>query len=276
LANHGQTPAEIAEEVKFPDELDRHWAMRGYYGSVNHNVRATYVNYLGWFDGNPANLYTLPPEEAAKRYVDIIGGAEVLLEKARRAFDQGDYRWVAEVVNHAVFADPDNQDAKNLQADALEQLGYQSESGPWRNFYLTAAKELRDGVMVVPTPNAASADSVRSMSPELFFDYLGVRLNGGKAGGKKITINARFPDLDANYTLMVRNGALTHRNGAHDTPDVSVTIDRSQFNDVILGQTTLPDQISAGTAQVDGNVDALHEFIGLLDTFEFWFNIVTP
>jgi alkyl sulfatase BDS1-like metallo-beta-lactamase superfamily hydrolase len=276
LANHGHTPVEIAEQVKFPQELDHHWAMRGYYGSLNHNVKATYVNYLGWFDGNPATLHTLPPEDAGKRYVEIIGGADALLDKARQAFDQGDYRWVAEVVNHAVFADPDNQDAKNLQADALEQLGYQSESGPWRNFYLTAAKELRDGVAVLPTPNTASADSVRAMSPELFWDYLAVRLNGAHAGDRQITINVSFPDLQANYALMVRNGALTHRNGAHDAADVSVTIDRSQFNDVILGQTTLPDQISAGTAHVDGNVDALHEFIGLLDTFDFWFNIVTP
>ena len=276
LANHGQTPAEIAEEVKFPDELDRHWAMRGYYGSLNHNVRATYVNYLGWFDGNPANLYTLPPEDAAKRYVEIIGGIDTLLEKARKAFEEGDYRWVAEVVNHAVFADPDHQAAKDLQADALEQLGYQSEAGPWRNFYLTAAKELRDGVIVLPAPTADSPDSVRAMSPELFFDYLGVRLNGAKAGNQKITINVSFPDQDADYTLIMRHGALTHRKGHHDNPNVTITVDRSRFNDVILGQTTLPDEVAAGTATVQGDARALHEFIELLDTFEFWFNIVTP
>jgi alkyl sulfatase BDS1-like metallo-beta-lactamase superfamily hydrolase len=276
LANHGYNPVEIAEQVKFPEELDRHWAMRGYYGSLNHNVKATYVNYLGWFDGNPANLHTLPPEDAGKRYVEFMGGADALLDKARQAFDQGDYRWVAEVVNHAVFADPDNQQAKDLQADALEQLGYQSESGPWRNFYLTAAKELRDGVAVLPTPNTASADSVHAMSPELFWDYLAVRLNGAKAGNRRITINVSFPDLQANYTLMVRNGALSHRNGTHDTPDVAVTIDRSQFDNIIVGQTTLADQIESGTARLQGDADALHEFIGLLDTFEFWFNIVTP
>jgi alkyl sulfatase BDS1-like metallo-beta-lactamase superfamily hydrolase len=276
LANHGLTPVEIAERIKFPDELGRHWAMRGYYGTLNHNVKATYVNYLGWFDGNPATLHTLPPEEAAERYVEMIGGADVLLEKARQAFAQGDYRWVAEVVNHAVFADPSNQAAKDLQADALEQLGYQSESGPWRNFYLSGAKELREGVAVLPTPNTASADSVRSMSAELFFDYLGVRLNGEKAGNRQITVNVRFPDLDADYALMVRNGALSHRSGAHDTPDVSITVDRGKFNDVILGQTTLADEIHAGTAKLDGDADALHEFVGMLDTFELWFNIVTP
>ena len=250
--------------------------MRGYYGSVNHNVKATNVNYLGWFDGNPANLHTLPPEDAGKRYVEIIGGIDTLLEKARAAFEQGDYRWVAEVVNHAVFADPDNQAAKDLQADALEQLGYQSESGPWRNFYLTAAKELRDGVTVLPTPNSASADSVRSMSPDLFFDYLGVRLNGANAGDRQITINVRFPDLAADYVLIVRNGALSHRVGTHDTADASISVDRSAFNEVILGQTTLAEQIKNGTATLEGDHNSLHEFIDLLDTFEFWFNIVTP
>jgi alkyl sulfatase BDS1-like metallo-beta-lactamase superfamily hydrolase len=276
LANHGFTPVEIAEQVKFPPELDRHWAMRGYYGSLNHNVKATYVNYLGWFDGNPASLHTLPPEDAAKRYVDFMGGPDSLLDKARGAFELGDYRWVAEVVNHAVFADPSDQAAKDLQADALEQLGYQSESGPWRSFYLSAAQELRGGVAVLPTPNTASPDSVRAMSPELFFDYLGVRLNGAKAGDRTITINVSFPDIGAGYALLVRHGALTHREGSHDSPDVSVTVDRDRFNDVILGQMTLADQIQQGTAQLDGDANVLHEFISLLDTFEFWFNIVTP
>jgi alkyl sulfatase BDS1-like metallo-beta-lactamase superfamily hydrolase len=149
LANHGYTP--VAEIVEFAEELGCHWAMRGHYGSLNHNVPATYINFLGWFDGNPANLHTLPPKDSAKRYVEFMGGTDALLEKAREAFDAGEYRWVAEVVNHAVFADPDNQPARDLQADALEQLDYQSESGPWRNFYLTAAKELRDGVTVLPT-----------------------------------------------------------------------------------------------------------------------------
>ena len=188
--------------------------MRGYYGTLNHNVKATYVNYLGWFDGNPATLHTLPPEEAAKRYVEFMGGADAALDKARGAFELGDYRWVAEVVNHVVFADPDNQAARDLQADALEQLGYQSESGPWRNFYLTAAQELRDGVRQLPTPNTASPDSVRAMSTELFLDYLAVRLNGSKAGDRAITLVLTLPDVDETWTLMVRNGALSHRTGA--------------------------------------------------------------
>jgi alkyl sulfatase BDS1-like metallo-beta-lactamase superfamily hydrolase len=276
LANHGLTPAEIAEQIEFPGRLSCHWAMRGYYGSVNHNVRATYVNYLGWFDGNPANLHTLPPVEAATRYVDFMGGAEATLDKARAAFEQGDYRWVAEVVNHVVFADPSNQAARDLQADTLEQLGYQAESGPWRNFYLTAAKELREGVTVMPTPSSASADVVRAMSVELFFDYLGVRLNGPAAAERDLTLGLRLPDVDEEWTLLVRNGTLSHRSGIADYADVVVTMTRPDLDEVIFGSTQVAGLVASGRAEIAGDASVLEHFVGLLDTFEFWFNIVTP
>jgi alkyl sulfatase BDS1-like metallo-beta-lactamase superfamily hydrolase len=276
LANHGLTPNEIAEEVAFPPELNRHWAMRGYYGSLNHNVKATYVNYLGWFDGNPATLHTLPPEEAAGRYVEFMGGADTALEKAREAFDAGEYRWVVEVVNHVVFADPDNEAARNLQADALEQLGYQAESGPWRNFYLSAATELRNGVKDLPTPNTASADSVRAMEMPLFFDYLGMRLNGAKAGDRRSTLVCVLPDLAESWTLMLRHGTLSHRQGADPDADATLTIDRSDLNEVILGNAKLADLLQSGKAEIDGDQQALHDLLDLLDEFEFWFNIATP
>jgi alkyl sulfatase BDS1-like metallo-beta-lactamase superfamily hydrolase len=276
LANHGFTPSEIAEQIEFPGKLGRHWAMRGYYGSLNHNVRATYVNYLGWFDGNPANLHTLPPEQAATRYVDAMGGAEAALAKGRAAFELGDYRWVAELVNHVVFADPDNTDARNLQADALEQLGYQAESGPWRNFYLTAAKELRDGVVVLPTPNTASPDAVRAMSLDLFLDYLGVRLNGPKAAEQDLTIGLELTDENKSATLLVRNGALSHRTGIADDAQATVSISRETLDSVILGENTIAELASSGKAQVSGDSAVLERFVGLLDPFEFWFNIVTP
>ncbi len=276
LANHGYTPSEIAEQVEFPPTLGRHWAMRGYYGTLNHNVKATYVNYLGWYDGNPANLHTLPPEDAAQRYVEFMGGADAALDKARGAYELGDYRWVAEVVNHVVFADPGNQDARELQAATLEQLGYQAESGPWRNFYLTAAQELRDGVRELPTPNTASPDSVRAMSTELFFDYLAVRLNGSKAGDRAMTLGLTLTDVGESWTLMVRNGALSHRAGAADDAEVTVRIARSDLDTVILGAAPLTGQIADGRAQLDGDEQVLHDFVALLDDFEFWFNIVTP
>ena len=185
-------------------EQDGLFTRRGYYGTVNHNVRATYVKYLGWFDGNPANLHTLPPEEVAKRYVEFMGGAEATLEKVRSAYERGEYRWVAEVVNHVVFSDPGNAEARGLQADALEQMGYQSESGPWRNFYLTGAKELREGVVKLPAPSTVSPDSVRAMSLDLFFNYLGVRLNGPKASGTRWSSGSSRPRNESPFARSPR------------------------------------------------------------------------
>jgi alkyl sulfatase BDS1-like metallo-beta-lactamase superfamily hydrolase len=276
LANHGLNPTEIAEQVQFTPELDRHWGMRGYYGSLNHNVKATYVNYLGWFDGNPSTLHTLPPVEAAKRYVDAMGGAATALGKAREAFGSGEYRWAAELLNHLVFADPDDTDAKALQADVLEQLGYQSESGPWRNFYLSGATELRQGVRDLPTPHTASPDSVRAMEMPLFFDFLGMRLNGAEAGDRASTIVCDLPDVEETWTVMLRHGTLSHHPGPEKGADATLTIERSDLNRVILKEASLEDLLSAGTAKVDGDAQALHDLLGLLDDFEFWFNIVTP
>jgi alkyl sulfatase BDS1-like metallo-beta-lactamase superfamily hydrolase len=175
-----------------------------------------------------------------------------------------------------VFAEPDNRQARELQAAALEQLGYQSESGPWRNVYLTGAQELRGGVRQLPTPNAASPDSVRAMSTELFLDYLAVRLDGSRAGDRAITLALTLPDIGESWTIMVRNGALSHRSGAADDADAAVTLDRSALNDVILGVAPLADQLAAGTATIEGDEQALHDLLALLDSFEFWFNIVTP
>ena len=276
LANHGFNATEIAEQVKFTPELDRHWAMRGYYGSLSHNVKATYTNYLGWFDGNPARLHALPPEDAAKRYVDFMGGASAALEKAQAAFEAGEYRWVAEVLDHLIFADPDDEAARSLQADALEQLGYQSESGPWRNFYLAGASELRHGVKDLPTPSSATPDTVRAMDIPLFFDYLGMRLNGEKAGDRRLTFVCELPDVAETWTLFMRHGTLGHRKGADENPDATVTIDRADLNRLILKAVDLPTLIGEGTAKVDGDERTLHDLLGLLDEFEFWFNIVTP
>ena len=277
LTNHGYTQNEIAEMITFPKELQQQWAMRGYYGSLYHNVKATYVKYLGWFDGNPAHLHVLPPEEAARKYVEFMGGEKAVMEKARKAYDQGEYRWVAEVMNHVVFANPDNQAARELTADAEEQMGYQAESGPWRNFYLTGAKELRDGVMKLPAPNTASPDTVRSMSYDLFFDYLGMRLNGPKAAGKKITLNLVFPDTKDKYVLTLENGALSHTPNAQlKDADATVTMPRAVLNNIVLGETTLDKAIEVGKVTVQGKKESLSELVALLDKFDFWFNIVTP
>jgi alkyl sulfatase BDS1-like metallo-beta-lactamase superfamily hydrolase len=240
MVNQGMTMREIAEAFKLPDSLDKYWANRGYYGSIYHDVAATYVLYLGWFDGNPSTLHELPPVEASKKYVEFMGGADAVMEKAKQSYDKGEYRWVAEVMNHVVFADPDNQAAKNLTADALEQLGYQAESGPWRNFYLTGAQELRNGVAELPTPNTASPDTVRAMSLGLFFDYLGVRVNREKAGDSHITLNFDFGEKDGKYLVELENGVLNNTADAQaDKADATITLSRDVLNNITLGETTL-------------------------------------
>jgi len=277
LANQGYTILEIPELIQLPPELFRAWYNRGYYGSINHNVKSIYQRYLGFFDGNPANLHPLPPEEAAKNYVDFMGGAEAVLDKARQSFEAGNYRWVAQVVNHLVFADPDNEEARALQADALEQLGYQAESGPWRNFYLSGAKELRDGVLDLPTPKTASPDTVKATPLEMFFDLLAVRLIGPKAEGKTITLNATFTDINEQYLLTVENGVLNYAKGKQaNQADATLTMTRTALDQVLLGEANLADKLAAGEAKIEGDQGKLGEFLSLMDTFEFWFNIVTP
>jgi alkyl sulfatase BDS1-like metallo-beta-lactamase superfamily hydrolase len=277
LANHGYTMVEIAEMFQMPKAIDTHFSNRGYYGSVNHNVKATYVLYLGWFIGNPATLHVLPPKPASKKYVEFMGGADAVLKRAKESYEKGEYRWVAQVVNHVVFADPDNQAAKNLQADALEQLGYQAESGPWRNFYLTGAKELREGVKALPAPNTASPDTIRAMSLDLFFDYLAMKLNGPKADGKHIVLNFDFADAKQKYMIEMINGVLNHTPDKQaDKADATITLARSTLNQIILKETTLQKAIDLGKVKITGSQAKLNEMLSYLDSFEFWFNIVTP
>ncbi len=277
LANHGYTMVEIAEMFEMPEAIATHFSNRGYYGSVNHNVKATYVLYLGWFIGNPATLHPLPPEPASKKYVEYMGGADAVLSRARKDYDAGNYRWVAQAVDHVVFADPANQEARNLQADALEQLGYQAESGPWRNFYLTGAKELRDGVAQLPAPNTASPDTIRAMSLDLFFDFLGMKLNGFKAAGKRIVLNFDFTDVKEKYMLEMVHGVLNHTADIQDKDaDASITLTRESLNQIVLGQTTLKQALASGAVKIKGSKAKLKQMLSYLDNFEFWFDIVTP
>jgi len=276
LANHGYTRDEIAERFQMPDSLAHVWASRGYYGSVSHNVKATYVLYLGWFDGNPATLHELTPVDSSRKYVEFMGGTDAVLAKAKESYAKGEYRWVAQVVNHVVFADPENRAARELQADALEQLGYQAESGPWRNFYLSGAKELREGVKKLPTPNTASPDTVRAMTLEMFFDFLSVRLNREKAAMAKAVFNLDFGDA-GKYVLEMENGVLNHTaNRQAENADATVTLSRDTLNKVFLREVTLADAIQSGDVKVAGNRAKLDELLSRLDSFEFWFNIVTP
>ena len=277
LANHGYTMYEIAEMLELPDSLANHWASRGYYGSVNHDVKAVYNFYLGYYDGNPATLNQLPPAEAGKKYVEFMGGASAVIKQAKKSYAAGDYRWVAQVVNHVVFADPDNVEAKKLQADALEQLGYISESGPWRNFYLSGARELRNGVTDAGTPDTASPDIISSMSLDMVLDFVGVRLNAKKAAGKKITINLNFTDTKQQYAVSLENSVINYVSSKQEKDaDATFTLTREVFDQLMLKKTTLDKAISSGDIKVAGDKQKLIDLLAMLDTFKFWFNIVTP
>jgi alkyl sulfatase BDS1-like metallo-beta-lactamase superfamily hydrolase len=276
MANEGLTRDEIAANFKLPEELEKTWASRGYYGSVSHDVKATYVFYLGWFDGNPATLDELPPEEAAKKFVDYMGGADNILKKAKDDYAQGNYRWVAQVVSKVVFADPNNEAARNLEADALEQMGYQAEAGTWRNFYLTGAQELRNGVMKGPTPNTASPDTVRAMTPEMFFDYMAVHVNGMKAANAKALLNFDFGE-QGKYKLELENGVLNHTaNAQAKDADATISLSRDTLNRIILKEETVQQAKDNGDMKISGNAAKLDELMSYMDKFDFWFNIVSP
>lgn len=276
LLNHGLTPTEIAEQLKLPPSLANEWFSRGYYGTLSHNAKAVYQFYLGWYDGNPADLNPLPRAEEAKKQVEYMGGADAAIKRARDDFKAGQYRWVASVMSKVVFADPANKDARELGAQALEQLGYQSEAATWRNAYLLGALELRNGVGQ-QAPSTANADLLKGVSIDLAFDFLGVRLNAPKAEGKKITINWTFTDLNETYVLNLENSALTHTSGKlSDNADASVTLTRAALDAITLKERTFLGSVLTGDVSVSGNPLKLRELFGLLDEFSPGFEIVEP
>ncbi len=276
LANHGYTAEEIANMVSLPKSLENDFATHGYYGTLSHNVRAVYNFYLGFYDGNPASLHRHPPEETAKRYVAAMGGAKALLATARKAFAAGDYRWVVEIVNHLVFADPKNAAARVLQADALEQLGYQSESGVWRNEFLSGAQELRKGVQKSRTTTSGT-DMVRAMTLDMIFDFVAVRLDHAKVDGLSVGINILFTDSNENYALELSNSVLNNTRGRLlDNPNATLALTRPGLYQMLLQKMPLADLIRAGTAKLEGDPKALAAVFAHLDTFDPQFNIVTP
>lgn len=280
LMNQGYTMTECAEMIQLPQSLAGQWYNREFYGTVNFNVKAVYQRYLGWFDGNPANLHPLPPEEASRKYVDFMGGSQTVLKQARESMKKGEYRWVAQVVNHVVFAEPENREARELQADALEQLGYQSESPVWRNFYLTGAKELRDGVDRNIPVQTGSIDIIGSLPLETFFDFMAIRLNGSKAAEKQMTVNWVFTDVNQTFAVTLENSVLNYKRGRAAADAVAtVTITRAVLDRIAANQATFPGRILAGDIQIDGSKLKFLEMMSCLDDFDisdFWFNIVTP
>ena len=269
LANKGHVPTEIAEELEMPGAFTQSH-VRGYYGTISHNAKSVYNRYLGWYDGNPAHLNPLPPVEGGSRYVEFMGGADAVLARAQQSFDDGDYRWVAEVVNHVVFADPANQRARRLQADALEQLGYQSESATWRNAYLMGAQELRQGSPQrgrIPTRDMANA-----MTAEQIFDSLGVRFDPNRFPRAEAVVNIHFTDLDEDHLLGVARSAVNHTAGGQAADaDVSLRLPRGLLIQALDDPTVLDGE----GVDIDGNRQVLHELLGAMEVFTTA-NIIEP
>jgi len=277
LMNHGYKPAEIAERLALPRSLASAWHARGYYGTVSHNAKAIYQRYIGWYDGNPANLNPLPPIERGHKYVEYMGGAETALARARADFARGEYRFVAEAMSHLVFADAANTEARRLGADALEQLGYSAESATWRNAYLLGAQELRHGQSGPGTRAAVSPDIVRAMTLDLFFDYLGVRLNGERADGQRSVINWVLSDLELRYVSNLEHGALTCLADRHsDHADATVTLDRAALSRLVLRELPFADAVEQRIIVIEGDTAKVAQLFGLLDDFALMFEVVEP
>ena len=277
MANSGATPKEIAEELKLPSTLEKNFSNRGYYGTLSHNSKAVYQAYFGWYDGNPANLDPLPPAEAGAAYVEAIGGADKLLQIAQQSFDKGQYRWTAELLNHLVFAQPESKPARELLARSYEQLGYQAESGPWRDVYLSGAYELRNGPPSETVSLTEVADLLEETPLPLFFASMAASLNGPRADGKHLLLNFNFTDLQENHVLEVENAVLHHRIA---TPvagaDATVNLTKPLFLQLVTGSAGLKDTLFSDDLNIEGSRLSLLEFFKLLDKPQGNFNIIEP
>lgn len=277
LMNHGYKAAEIAERLTLPKSLAGAWHARGYYGTLSHNAKAVYQRYLGWYDANPASLNPLPPVARARKYVEYMGGAAAAIARAREDFAAGEYRWVAEAMSHVVFADASNAEARRLGADALEQLGYAAESATWRNAYLLGALELRQEQLAAAARAAISPDVVRAMSLDLFFDYLGVRLDGERAEGVRLVINWVFPDLGRTYVLSLEHSALTClADRRSEAADATVTLERAVLNRLVLREVAFEEAVAGGLVAIDGDADKVARLFTLVDDFALMFEVVEP
>ncbi len=267
MLNAGLTGSEIAEAIVMPPTLENAWHARGYYGSVSHNVKAIYQRYMGWYDGNPAHLWQHVPEEAGKRYVAAMGGADAAVAVARKAFDEGDYRWAAEVLNHVLFADSSHAAAKALQADTFERLGFGSENGTWRSAFLAGTTELRGGNFGTPTATA-SPDMMAALTAEQVFDAIAIRVNGPEAWAETLSIGIELTDAGESYRLDLRNGVLVHHAASTEGADLVLRLPQAALVGLLAGSTQ-------GMA-VEGDVAVLGRLVAVLEAPNPDFDIVTP
>ncbi|WP_328393108.1 alkyl/aryl-sulfatase [Nocardia sp. NBC_00416] len=273
LTNEGYTGPEIAERFEFPPALDKIWANRGYYGSTSHNVKAIYQRYMGWYDGNPAHLWEHPPVAQAQRYVADYGGIEAIVAKGRGYADTGDLRFAATLLGHAVFAEPGNDSAKEALAQVYDRLGHGAENGTWRNFYLTGAQELRKG----PSPTdiqSASPEMMTALTLEMIVDSLAVRIDGLRAAAVDFAMDWELTDENRVHRITLSNGALSHRTPTSETPvagpaDLTLTLTKKQLLKAVGGQ-------GFEGVTITGDKSLLETFIGLLETPDPQFPIVTP
>ena len=276
LANQGKKMEDLGNATFYPKALRENFSTRGYYSSLSQNLRAVYNYYLGYYDGNPATLDRYAPDETARRYVAELGGADTVLDKGRKAFTQGDYRWTVELVNHAVMADPANMAARALQADAMEQLGYQKETAVWRNEYLTAAQELREGVKPMRF-SSQGPDMLRAMTPGMVFDLLAVRLNHEKADGVELGINISLTDSGDHYALELSNSVLNHTKGrVLPKPQASLTLSTLALMRLTVGKVPMAELLKAGEVKLEGEPKALGAVFAHLETPNPLFNLVMP
>lgn len=272
LLNQGYTGVEIAEMFQMPPSLENAWHARGYYGSVSHNVKAVYQRYMGWFDGNPARLWPHPPEALGPRYVEALGGIDRVVDLAQAAFDSGDFRWAATLLDHVMFTDAEHAGARTLYADTLEQLAYGAENATWRNFFLSGAAELRDGNFGVAV-QLTSPTVLSQLTPEQIFDSLAIRVNGPRSWDLDLAFDITFTELAVNYRLTLRNGVLVHRKVATDPASATLTVKLD--NKFRLLTASVGDFSSPGL-ELSGDSAALQALMGVLDAPDPGFNIVTP
>ncbi|GIU47208.1 alkyl/aryl-sulfatase [Shewanella algidipiscicola] len=275
LANQGVTINQIHNVYKLPDSLQRQWSAHSYHGSEEHNSRAVLNRYLGYWDANPATLMPLSPEDSAPLYVEMMGGSSKIIAKGQQLFEQGKYFHAIEILNKLVFAEPQNQAAKDLLANVYEQIGYQKESPSVRNSFLAAAYELRNGMPTGASPKSTGPDIIRGMSTGLWLDYLGVRLDTSKTADKHFVINLVTPDNGEQYLVELSNSALTNIEGIQSPQaDLTLTIDRSELNDVMMGAQSFDDKIKAGKVKVEGERRAIDELMGAMVEFSMEFELL--
>jgi alkyl sulfatase BDS1-like metallo-beta-lactamase superfamily hydrolase len=276
LINAGYTPREIADTVKLPESLASYFGSRGYYGDLRHNVKAIYQFYLGFYDGNPANLNPLPPAESAKHYLELIGGADAAVAAAQTAFDKGEYRWAAELLNHVVFGEPDHKGAKELLAQTYDQMGYMSEAAPFRNSYLTAAAELRNGPPKTGVDRSSFIELLAQTPTERFLEAMAAALDGPAADGKNFKINLVLSDTNESFVLWIENAVLHFRKAAPaEDANSTLTLTKEMFIKMMAGTAGVSDMLFSDDMNIGGSKIDLVRFLALIDKAPGTFAIVT-